>query len=106
MRKYAGCRLVDYPLQVWFIGPAAFGEPLLFFLGAAYVNADPTLHTLAPYDTVDGDSRRRQVETGGRDTHPLPQVRATLGAYELAERVCAAFGCPHYEHLSIGENVA
>jgi hypothetical protein len=29
-----------------------------------------------------------------------------LGAYELAERVCAAFGCPHYEHLSIGENVA
>ena len=29
-----------------------------------------------------------------------------LGAYELAERVCAAFGCPHYEHLSITENVA
>ena len=29
-----------------------------------------------------------------------------LGAYELAERVCAAFGCPHYEHLSIPENVA
>jgi hypothetical protein len=29
-----------------------------------------------------------------------------LGAYELAERVCSAFGCPHYEHLSIAENVA
>ena len=29
-----------------------------------------------------------------------------LGAYELAERVCAVFGCPHYEHLSIAENVA
>jgi DDE superfamily endonuclease len=29
-----------------------------------------------------------------------------LGAYELAERVCAAFGCPHYEPLSITENVA
>ena len=29
-----------------------------------------------------------------------------LGAYELAKRVCAAFGCPHYEHLSITENVA
>ena len=29
-----------------------------------------------------------------------------LGAYELAERVCAAFGCPHYEHLSVTENVA
>ncbi len=29
-----------------------------------------------------------------------------LGAYELAERVCSAFGCPHYEHLSVTENVA
>ena len=29
-----------------------------------------------------------------------------LGAYELAERVCSAFGCTHYEHLSIAENVA
>jgi hypothetical protein len=28
-----------------------------------------------------------------------------LGAYELAERVCTAFDCPHYEHLSITENV-
>ena len=28
-----------------------------------------------------------------------------LGAYELADRVCAAFGCPHYEHLSVTENV-
>ncbi len=29
-----------------------------------------------------------------------------LGAYELADRICAAFGCPHYEHLSVAENVA
>jgi hypothetical protein len=29
-----------------------------------------------------------------------------LGAYELAERVCAALECPHYEHLTIAENVA
>jgi hypothetical protein len=29
-----------------------------------------------------------------------------LGADELADRVCAAFGCPHYEHLSIPKNVA
>ncbi len=29
-----------------------------------------------------------------------------LTAYELAARVCAAFGCPHYEHLSLAENVA
>jgi len=24
----------------------------------------------------------------------------------LADRVCAAFECPHYEHLSVTENVA
>src|SRR5918995_5962968 len=29
-----------------------------------------------------------------------------LTAHELAERVCGAFGCPHYEHLSIPENAA
>jgi Cation transporter/ATPase, N-terminus/DDE superfamily endonuclease len=27
-----------------------------------------------------------------------------LGAYELADRVCRVFDCPHYEHLSIPEN--
>jgi hypothetical protein len=40
-------------------------------------------------------SKRKVVESDG-----------VLGAYELAERVCAAFGCPHYEHLSIPENAA
>jgi hypothetical protein len=29
-----------------------------------------------------------------------------LTAYELAERVCGVFDCPHYEHLSIAENAA
>jgi hypothetical protein len=29
-----------------------------------------------------------------------------LGAYELADRVCGVFGCPHYEHLSIPQEVA
>ena len=29
-----------------------------------------------------------------------------LGAYELAERVCRVFGCPHYEHLTVPQNVA
>jgi hypothetical protein len=29
-----------------------------------------------------------------------------LGAYELADRVCRVFGCPHYEHLSIAQEVA
>ena len=29
-----------------------------------------------------------------------------LSAYELADRVCAVFDCPHYEHLSIPQEVA
>jgi hypothetical protein len=29
-----------------------------------------------------------------------------LGAYELADRVCGVFGCPHYEHLSVPQEVA
>ena len=29
-----------------------------------------------------------------------------LGAYELADRVCRVFGCPHYEHLTIPREVA
>jgi transposase len=39
--------------------------------------------------------KRRVVEADGR-----------LSANELAERVCAAFECTHYEHLSLAENVA
>ena len=39
--------------------------------------------------------KRRVVEADG-----------LLSAHELADRVCAAFDCPHYEHLSVTENVA
>jgi hypothetical protein len=39
--------------------------------------------------------KRRVVEPGG-----------VLSAHELADRVCAAFGCAHEPHLSISENVA
>ena len=39
--------------------------------------------------------KRRVVEADG-----------LLTAHELAERVCLAFECPHYEHLSIPKNVA
>ena len=28
-----------------------------------------------------------------------------LGAYELADRVCRVFSCPHYEHLSVPRKV-
>lgn len=36
----------------------------------------------------------------------VAQADGLLGAHELAERVCSAFGCPHHEHLSLAENVA
>jgi hypothetical protein len=29
-----------------------------------------------------------------------------LTAHELIKRVCEAFDCPHYEHMSVPENVA
>ncbi len=29
-----------------------------------------------------------------------------LGTYELAERVCRVFGCPHHEHLTVPQEVA
>jgi hypothetical protein len=41
--------------------------------------------------------KRKVVELDGDDP---------LGAYELAERVCRVFDCPHYEPLSITENAA
>jgi Ni,Fe-hydrogenase III large subunit len=44
---------------------------------------------------VDARGKRRVMETTG-----------LLSAYELAERVCSAFGCPHHEHLSLPEKVA
>ena len=28
-----------------------------------------------------------------------------LGAYELADRVCRVFDCPHHEHLSVPRKV-
>jgi DDE superfamily endonuclease len=28
-----------------------------------------------------------------------------LGAYELADRVCGVFGCPHHEHLTVPQEV-
>lgn len=34
------------------------------------------------------------------------EAERLLSAHELAERVCQAFDCPHYEHLSLPEKVA
>ena len=61
-------------------------------IGCLLPKKSPWLNPIEP-KWVHG--KRRVVEPDG-----------LLGAYELADRVCAAFGCPHYEHLSLAENVA
>jgi hypothetical protein len=40
------------------------------------------------------------------DKRKVVEPAGLLTAYELAERVCGVFDCPHYEHLSIPENAA
>ena len=50
----------------------------------------PWLDPIEPKKWMHG--KRKVVEADG-----------LFSAHELAERVCAAFGCPHYEHLSIPE---
>ncbi len=62
-------------------------------IGCLLPKQSPWLNPIEP-KWVHG--RRKVVEADGRP----------LGAHELAERVCAAFGCPHYEHLSLAEKVA
>ncbi len=76
-------------------------------------------------------SHNREVKNNGRGVRILPCLLPTkspwlnaiepkwvhgkrkviepdglLTAHELAERICAVFDCPHYEHLSIPENAA
>jgi hypothetical protein len=53
----------------------------------------PWLNPIEPKKWVHG--KRKVVEPDG-----------LLTAYELADRVCGVFDCPHHEHLSIAENAA
>jgi transposase len=50
---------------------------------------------LNPIEPVWAHGKRRVVEPA-----------RTLSAHELAERVCATFGCTHDDHLSIPENAS
>ncbi len=50
---------------------------------------------LNPIEPMWVHAKRKVVEPDG-----------LLGAHELADRVCAVFGCPHHEHLSIPQQVA
>ncbi len=61
-------------------------------IGCLLPKQSPWLNPIEP-NWVHG--KRRVAEADG-----------LLGAHELAERVCVAFGCPHHEHLSLAENAA
>ena len=61
-------------------------------VGCFLPKKSPWLNPIEPKWT---HGKRKVVEPNG-----------LLGAHELAERVCAVFGCPHYEHLSLDENVS
>ena len=50
-----------------------------------------------------GDVRGHKGPHGKRK---VVEFDGLLGAYELADRVCGAFGCPHHEDLTIPQEVA
>jgi hypothetical protein len=62
------------------------------FVSCLWPKQSPWLNAIEP-KWVHG--KRKVVEPDG-----------LLGAYELADRVCRTFDCPHYEHLSIPRKVA
>jgi hypothetical protein len=68
------------------------GEAGVRILSCLLPKQSPWLNAIEP-KWVHG--KRRVVEFDG-----------LLGAYELADRVCGAFGCPHHGHLSVAQEVA
>lgn len=68
------------------------GEAGVRILSCLLPKQSPWLNAIEP-KWVHG--KRRVVEFDG-----------LLGAYELADRVCGAFGCPHHGHLSVPQEVA
>jgi len=51
-------------------------------------------------------AQRDRAQVGARQAQGRGTSDGLLGAYELADRICRVFGCPHYEHLSIPQEVA
>jgi len=47
-----------------------------------------------------------RAQMGSHGKRKVVEFDGLLGAYELADRVCRAFGCPHHEHLTIPQEVA
>jgi hypothetical protein len=51
-------------------------------------------------------AERHRAQVGSHGKRKVVEPDGLLGTYELAERVCRVFDCPHYEHLSISQEVA
>ncbi len=68
------------------------GEGVVRIVSCLLPKQSPWLNAIEPKWV---HSKRKVVEPDG-----------LLGAYELADRVCRVFDCPHYEHLSIPREVA
>jgi hypothetical protein len=73
-------------------GGSGGGEAGVRIVSCLLPKQSPWLNAIEP-KWVHG--KRKVVEPDG-----------VLGAYELAERVCRVFDCPHYEHLTIPQEVA
>jgi hypothetical protein len=43
---------------------------------------------------------------GSHAKRKVVEPERLLGAYELAERACRVFDCPHHEHLTVPQKVA
>ena len=58
-----------------------------------------------PSSEAESVAERHRAQMGTRKAQVVGP-EGLLGAYELADRVCRVFGCPHYEHLSVPRKVA
>ena len=54
-----------------------------------------------PSSEAESVAERHRAQVGPRQAQGRRAGRFA-GSYELAERVCGVFGCPHYDHLSGG----
>jgi hypothetical protein len=59
-----------------------------------------------PSSEAEPVAERHRAQMGSWRKRKVLEPDALLGTYELAQRVCRVFGCPHYEHLSIAREVA
>jgi hypothetical protein len=59
-----------------------------------------------PSAQAESVAERDRAQMGSWQAKSGRARRSLLGARELADRVCRVFCCPHYEHLSVPQEVA